>query len=83
MCLIPLILWNYLYLTKLIMEQKNSEKQQEILKIILNGSIVTWRHTNLHGEYDFANINKNDSGFDMEEIRKFQVVRYTKDKKTL
>lgn len=70
-----IVLWNYLYLTKLLMEQKDQKQQQEILRIILNGSIVTWQHINFYGEYDFTNTGQNNSGFDMEKINRFEVGR--------
>ncbi|MFT7087478.1 MAG: TnpA family transposase [Rickettsiales bacterium] len=68
-----IVLWNYLYLTRLLMEQKDQEKQQEMIKIILNGSIITWRHVNFYGEYDFTADNQNSSDFDMEQIGRFEV----------
>ncbi len=68
-----IILWNYLYLTKLLMEEKNRNKQREMLNKILNGSIIIWQHINFYGEYDFTNISKIGSEFDMYKIRKFQV----------
>jgi TnpA family transposase len=68
-----IVLWNYLYLTKLLIEQKNKAKQQEMIRIILNGSIMTWKHANFYGEYDFINTEKNSSNFDMEEIGRFEV----------
>jgi hypothetical protein len=55
------------------MEQKDQEKRQEMIKIILNGSIVTWRHVNFYGEYDFTADNQNSSNFDMEKILRFNV----------
>jgi TnpA family transposase len=70
-----IVLWNYIYLTNLLMEQKDPEKQQEMIKIILNGSIVTWRHVNFYGEYDFTADNQNSSDFDMEKILRFNVGR--------
>jgi hypothetical protein len=57
------------------MEEKNREKQQEMLKTILNGSIIIWWHINLHGEYDFTATNKNASNFDLEKIMRFDVGR--------
>jgi len=57
------------------MECKEREKQQEMLKIILNGSMTTWHHVNLHGEYDFTKTDLNATGFDLEKILKFEVVK--------
>jgi TnpA family transposase len=70
-----IVLWNYLYLTRLLMEESDTEKQQEIVRIVLNGSIITWRHVNFYGEYDFEAANQNNSNFDMEQILRFEVRR--------
>ena len=32
-----------------------------MIAAIKNGSIATWRHINLHGEYDFADEELRDS----------------------
>ena len=68
-----IILWNYLYLSKLLMECGDREKRQEMLKIIQNGSIITWQHANLHGEYDFTKTGLSGEEFDMEKIMRFDV----------
>jgi hypothetical protein len=43
-----IICWNYLYLTQLLVA-------------VRNGSVVTWQHVNLHGEYDFSDEKLQDS----------------------
>jgi hypothetical protein len=35
---------------------------------MLNGSVLTWRHINLHGEYDFTRSAANDARCDIERI---------------
>jgi len=55
------------------MEQKDQEKQQDMIRIILNGSILTWIHVNFYGEYDFTATDQNSSNFNMEKIKKFEV----------
>ena len=71
-----IILWNYLYLTKLLLKEKELEKQKEMIDTIANGSIIFWKHINLHGVYDFSEIDKKALNLDIEEILKFQVGRY-------
>ena len=56
-----IICWNYLYLRKQIENEDNPEKKQEIMDAIKNGSVVTWQHINLHGEYDFSDGKLLDS----------------------
>lgn len=63
-----ILLWNYLYLSQLL-ATANATKRSELLKIITNGSIMTWLHINLLGEYDFRNKPaSNELIFDIEKI---------------
>ncbi len=55
------ICWNYLYLSKKLKEEKSIPKKIEMIKAIKNGSVVTWQHINLHGEYDFSEEKMQDS----------------------
>ena len=59
-----LICWNYLYLSKKINEEESLERKQQMIKSIRSGSIVTWKHFNLEGFYDFADDQVKDS-FDL------------------
>ena len=69
-----IILWNYLYLTNLLVNTEDQKQKQEIINIIRTSSIMTWGHINLHGEYDFTKIaNDNERRFDMKEIRAFRL----------
>jgi len=56
-----IICWNYLYLRKQIANENNCQKRQELLNSIRNGSVITWQHINLHGEYDFSEDKLHDS----------------------
>src|SRR5262245_957910 len=56
-----IICWNYLYLSQLIAQEKDSEHKQELLTVVKNGSVESWRHVNLHGEYDFSDEKMQDS----------------------
>jgi TnpA family transposase len=63
-----IVLWNYLYLSHLLMTAENDSKRGELLKSIKNGSIMTWQHLNLLGEYDFRNRPaSNDAFFNIEK----------------
>ena len=64
-----IILWNYFYLSKKIMDEKDRENRKQLLKTIQAGSIVTWAHIHLHGEFDFSENKLKDSvGFNMSQI---------------
>ena len=52
-----IICWNYVYLA----QEENSERRQELLTAVQHGSVVSWRHVNLHGEYDFSDEKMQDS----------------------
>lgn len=56
-----IVCWNYLYLSHKIAQEKNPERRQELLLAVQNDSVATWRHLNLHGEYDFSEEKMQDS----------------------
>jgi TnpA family transposase len=56
-----IICWNYLYLTKKLAEADNEDRRQALLIAVRHGSVVTWQHINLQGEYDFSDEKLQDS----------------------
>jgi TnpA family transposase len=56
-----IICWNYLYLTQKLVEAESEECRQALLTAVRNGSVVSWGHFNLHGEYDFSDDKLQDS----------------------
>ena len=67
-----IILWNYIELTKIIMRSDKAGRGI-LLDDITSASILTWRHVNLHGTYDFSNLTAaNDSGYSLEEVVAFK-----------
>ena len=69
-----IILWNYLYLSTKIMDETDREKRKQLLKTIQSGSVVTWAHIHLHGEYDFSETKLKDSiGFNISQILALKV----------
>jgi len=66
-----IVLWNYLYLSQLLIDEPNNKKAH--LSLIKNGCIVCWEHINMSGEYDF-NLPKNDMPtFNMKKIMDLKV----------
>jgi len=64
-----IICWNYFYLSQQLLEAKTEERKAELISAIKNGSVVSWRHINLHGEYDFSDEKLRDSvGLDLTKI---------------
>jgi len=47
-----IVLWNYLYLSQLLANCIDDNERNEMVSMIKSGSIMTWRHINLYGEYD-------------------------------
>ena len=43
-----------MYLSQKIAQEESSERRQELLTAVRNGSVTSWRHVNLHGEYDLS-----------------------------
>lgn len=42
-----------------LLASTEKDKRNELLNIITNGSIMTWQHINMLGEYDFRNKPAN------------------------
>lgn len=62
-----------LYLSQLLANCQDKDQQNEILKIIKNGSMMTWLYVNFNGEYDFREkISTNDPTFDMDKILEWE-----------
>lgn len=56
-----IICWNYLFLTRALDEEIDETRKAELIEAIRNGSVVTWQHFNLHGEFDFSDDRMLDS----------------------
>jgi TnpA family transposase len=68
-----IILWNYIELTKIIM-RSDKEVRDALMNDITSASILTWRHVNLHGTYDFNNLlAANDNAYSLDEVINFKV----------
>ncbi len=56
-----IVCWNYLYLTQKIAEESDPERRYSMLRSVAAGSVVSWRHINLLGDYDFSEEKLQDS----------------------
>lgn len=56
-----IICWNYLYLTQQIADAESVERRQALIAAVRHGSVASWGHVNLHGEYDFSDDKLQDS----------------------
>ena len=56
-----IICWNYLFLTKKIVAEKDKVKRAIMLQDVSKSSILHWQHLNFLGEYDFNKKKIKDS----------------------
>jgi len=63
-----IVLWNTLYLSQQLSNTRDTKERSEMLKAITSGSLLTWQHINLQGEYDFRQAAANDVSFDLARI---------------
>ncbi|MEM8563562.1 MAG: Tn3 family transposase [Pseudomonadota bacterium] len=68
-----IVLWNYLTLSEFVIESPDSEEQQRMIDAIRGGSVITWSHVNLRGEYIFTPPSANDDVFDIRRIKAFNI----------
>ena len=68
-----IMLWNYLYLSQLLTNNANTTERLKTVEAINKGSVISWQHINLQGEYDFTKHNNNDIRFDMNKILQFRL----------
>ena len=68
-----IVLWNYLYLSQLLTNCADEKERAEMISLIKEGSVLTWSHVNLHGEFDFRQKAANDSFFNLARILALKV----------
>lgn len=66
-----IILWNYLTLSTQLLEVKrdNSEAYDEMVEEIGRGSVLTWRHVDFQGKYDFRKPPRITNTFPLKRIQ--------------
>jgi TnpA family transposase len=48
-----IILWNYLCLSQILSNCADKNERKGMIDLIREGSVISWKHVNLHGEFDF------------------------------
>ena len=56
-----IVCWNYLYLSRELAVENDEKRKALLIEAIRNGSVATWKHFNLHGEFDFSDERMVDS----------------------
>lgn len=64
-----IILWNYLSLSERIIDTPDPDERRHLVDAIGGGSVITWEHVNLRGEYNFTHTTANDASFDIDRIK--------------
>ncbi|WP_422358908.1 Tn3 family transposase [Reichenbachiella sp.] len=67
-----IVLWNYLSLTMKLSQLKEKESQK-IIENLSSSSLISWKHINIHGEYDFHSINSKSETFNLEELLEYKI----------
>jgi TnpA family transposase len=68
-----IVCWNYVRLTKVIMDTTDKNKRAILMQHITNGSILMWRHVNMLGIYDFRNLLTAFEATNAEEVLNFSM----------
>lgn len=68
-----IILWNYLALSDQIINTHDPDERAQLVEAIRAGSVITWGHVNLRGEYAFTPPSANDEFFDFEKIKALKI----------
>jgi TnpA family transposase len=69
-----IICWNYLYLSQLIFDAESNGDRAHIIDTIKNGSVVTWQHINMQGEYNFSDDYLKDAlEFGIDDLLALQI----------
>ncbi len=63
-----IVLWNYLSVSQHLIGMNDIAERNKTVTLIKQGSMMTWQHLNLGGEYDFTLASSNDNPFDMDKI---------------
>ena len=63
-----IVLWNYLTVSQCLAGIADIEERNKMVTLIKQGSMMTWGHLNMGGEYDFNLSFNNDNPFEMDKI---------------
>ena len=64
-----IVLWNYLALSEKVLNTTSKEDREALIEAIRGGSMITWKHVNLRGEYDFRRKQRTGLQFNLDRIK--------------
>lgn len=73
-----IIFWNYLFLSDRLLNNKNPQDREDMIDSIMKGSVLTWRHINFSGEYDFTKPASKDFQFNYLKLKKLEINKLEK-----
>jgi hypothetical protein len=62
-----------LSLSDQIINTSDADERVQLIEAIRRGSVITWSHVNLRGEYSFTPPSANDPVFDIEKIKALKI----------
>ncbi len=70
-----IVLWNYLKISDELSKCKSKAEFEKMLSIIKNGSIMSWQHINIHGEYNFQKLfaKGENNSMDFNKLKKINI----------
>lgn len=68
-----IVLWNAMYLSQRLLDTHDQQERSSMVAAIRSGSLLSWQHVNLHGEYDFRPRAANEDRFDKVKILKLRL----------
>lgn len=63
-----IVLWKYLSLSDTVLNTRDPKERRLVIESIRRGSVITWAHVNLRGEYAFTPPSANDDVFEFDRI---------------
>jgi len=62
------VLWNYLYLSQLVINLKTIIEQNQMIEKLKKGSVLVWSYINFQGQYDFGTDAHEKPLFNIDSI---------------
>jgi TnpA family transposase len=67
-----IVLWNYLTLTQKLSTMEVDEVENAI-DGLSSSQMISWKHVNIHGEYDFELLVDNKSNFSIDKLLSYEL----------
>jgi len=68
-----IILWNYLFLSDYYYSLESGDEKRLAVKAMSNGSVISWKHINMHGVFDFDHQASSSFSTPIKELLKMKI----------